>query len=592
MTVTQGIVFLVLAAAMVLFAWGRWRYDVVAVLALLALVFAGVVPAGHAFDGFGHPAVITVAAVLVVSRALQESGVVESLVRLLAPTRRSTVRQVGATCALTAAFSAFMNNVGALALMLPVAVRSASRAGRSPAKVLMPLSFASLLGGLVTLIGTPPNIIIAAFRGEVTGQPFGMFDFTPVGLVVALVGITFLTFVGWRLLPRQRKGAIDPADRFRLQAYVTEATLPADSSLANRSVRQLEQLCENEVTVMSIVRASHRLLAPPGIENLRVGDILVLEGDPAVLKPLLDEGSLKPVADFALTPEQIRSKDVHIVEAVVMPNAPIEGRSMRALRMHDRYGVNLLAVARQDRRPVARLANVRFQVGDVLLIQGEREALHHALGALGCLPLAERGLRPQSRRRPPVTLAIFTAAVGAAGLGLVAIPVALVAAVALLVISQRLTVKDAYESIEWPVIVLLGALLPVGEALQDTGGTALIAGWIVGQAGGLPTWGMITLILVAAMLLSDLIHNSPTAVLMAPVAVSVAQALQLSVDPFLMAVAIGAASPYLTPIGHQSNTLVMGPGGYRFTDYARMGLPLDLLIVLVAVPMIMTVWMP
>ena len=564
----------------------------VAVLALLALVGSGIVPAAEAFDGFGHPAVITVAAVLIISRALQNSGAVEALVRFLAPMRERTSVQVGATGAMTATLSAFMNNVGALALMLPVALRSAQRVGRAPAKVLMPLSFASLLGGLVTLIGTPPNIIIATFRGEVGGQPFGMFDFTPVGLTVALVGLAYISLIGWRLLPEGRRGEAGPDGGFRIQAYTTEARVASDSRLVGQSVRHLERLCENEATVLAIVRGELRRLAPAGIELLRAGDILVLEGDPAALKPLFDEGMLNQVAEQTVRPEAYRSEDVRVIEAVLMPDSPIEGRRMRALRMHDRYGVNLLAVARQDRRPVARLGNVRFQTGDVLLLQGERETLQRVLEDLGCLPLAQRGLRPQGRQRRSLTMAIFAVAIGAAAFAMVPIQVAFVAAVAAMILTGRLSVQEAYESIEWPIIVLLGALIPVGHALEATGGTALIAQGIVAAAGDLPVWALLALLVTVSMWLSDLIHNSPTAVLMAPIAASVAAALGLSMDPFLMAVAVGSASPYLTPIGHQSNTLVMGPGGYRFSDYARMGGPLELLIVVISVPLIMAVWMP
>ena len=592
MTVEQSIVFAVLGAAMVLFVWGRWRFDVVAVLALLALIFAGIVPTEEAFHGFGHPAVITVAAVLIISRALQDSGVVDSLVRFLAPMRNRTSYHVGAAGGMTAAISAFMNNVGALALMLPVALRSAQRAGTAPAKVLMPLSFASLLGGLVTLIGTPPNIIIATFRGQVGDAPFGMFDFTPVGLVVAATGIAYITLFGWRLLPEHRRGETGPEGRFRIQAYTTEAKVGPGSRLAGQSVRHLERLCENEATVMSIIRGEVRRLAPAGIERLRAGDILVLEGDPAALKPLFDEGMLNQMAEHQVRPDEFRSDDVRVVEAVLMPDSPIEGQRMRALRMHDRFGVNLLAVARRDRSPVARLANVRFQTGDVLLIQGERETLHRVLDDLGCLPLAERGLRPQNPRRRMLTLSIFAAAVGATAFAMIPIQIAFVAAVAALILTGRLTVRDAYESIEWHIIVLLAALIPVGQALDTTGGTALIAGGIVAAAGDLPVWAMLALLVIASMWLSDLIPNATTAILMAPIAVSVAETLGHPMDPFLMAVAIGSASPYLTPIGHQSNTLVMGPGGYRFTDYARMGAPLEVLIVLVSVPLIMTVWMP
>ena len=592
MTYEQGTVFLILAGAMALFIWGRWRYDIVALVALLCAVYLGVVPTGHAFMGFGHPAVITVGAVLVISRALQVTGVVSLITRRLAPMRRSTFTQVASTNGIAAFLSAFMNNVGALALMLPATLRNAHLGGRSPSQVLMPLSFATLLGGLVTLIGTPPNIVIASFREEFGGEPFRMFDFAPVGLVVALFGLTYLATVGWRLMPGQRRGDLDPSELFQVEAYVTEARVPEGSPLDGDRVRQLEKLCENEVTVMSIIRGRRRVLAPAGFERVQSEDILILEGDPAALEPLFGGGKLERTGHQDVREEELRSEDVGMFEAVLMPNSPIEGQSMRGLRMHDRYGINLLAVARQGEAPKTRLGSIRFKTGDVLLLQGERNAMAQVIRALGALPLADRGLRPPQRRPLGVPIGIFAAAILAAATGMIPVQIAFVTAVAFLVLTRTLSLREVYESIEWPVILLLGALIPIGEALQTTGGTLLIADGIVSLAGQLPVWAMLTVLLVVSMLLSDLIHNTPTAVLMAPIAAVVGQRMGLPIEPFLMAVAVGSASPYLTPIGHQSNTLVMGPGGYRFADYARMGIPLDLLIVVVAVPMILWVWMP
>ena len=592
MTYEQGTVFLILAGAMAFFIWGRWRYDIVALVALLCAVYLGVVPPRHAFMGFGHPAVITVAAVLVISRALQVTGVVSLITRRLAPMRRSTFTQVASTNAIAAFLSAFMNNVGALALMLPATLRNAHLGGRSPTKVLMPLSFATLLGGLVTLIGTPPNIVIASFREEFGGEPFRMFDFAPVGLVVALVGLTYLATVGWRLMPGQRRGDLDPSDLFQVEAYLTEARVPLGSPLDGDRVRELENFCENEVTVMSIIRGRRRVLAPAGFERVQSDDILILEGDPAALEPLFVGGKLERTGHQEVRAEELLSEDVGMFEVVLMPSSPIEGQSMRGLRMHDRYGINLLAVARQGEAPKTRLGSIRFKTGDVLLLQGERSSMGQVIRALGCLPLADRGLRLPQRRPLGVPIGIFAAAIAAAATGLIPVEIAFVTAVAFLVLTRTLSLREVYESIEWPVILLLGALIPIGEALQTTGGTLLIAEGIVSLAGQLPVWAMLTVLLVVSMLLSDLIHNTPTAVLMAPIAAVVGQRMGLPIEPFLMAVAVGSASPYLTPIGHQSNTLVMGPGGYRFGDYARMGIPLDLMIIAVAVPMILWVWMP
>jgi di/tricarboxylate transporter len=379
---------------------------------------------------------------------------------------------------------------------------------------------------------------------------------------------------------------------FQIQAYITEARVPDTSTLVGEQVRKIEQLCENEVTVMAIIRDRRRRLAPAGVERVWQDDVLVLEGDPSALEPLFDGGKLEQLGEQDIRADELRSDDIRLIEAVVMPNSLLEGRSMRGMRMHDRYGVNLLAVARSGEAPKARLGHIQFKTGDVLLFQGERNTLQQVLTALGCLPLAERGLKVARRRRMLLPIGIFGAAIAAAASGVVPVQIAFVSAVAALILSKTLAIREVYQSIEWPVILLLGALIPIGEALQATGGTALIAEAIVSLAGRVPTWTMLALLMVASMLLSDLIHNTPTAVLMAPIGVAIAQGLGLPADAFLMAVAVGSASPYLTPIGHQSNTLVMGPGGYHFGDYARMGIPLDILIVTVAVPTIMWVWLP
>lgn len=591
MTLDHITVFTIILSTLGLFIWGRLRYDIVAVLSLLAALYLGVVSADNAFIGFSHPAVITVAAVLIISRALQNSGIVHSLAAFLAPSRITTTRQIAAGSSLVALFSCIMNNVGALALMLPVTLRNANKAKRSPSLLLIPLSYASLLGGLVTLIGTPTNLVISGYREDFTGKPYNMFDFAPVGLVVALAGLGYLIFAGWRLLPA-RVPASRGSGLFHVENYITEARVPPGSEFINMQIRRMEQICENELSVMAIIRNGRRRLAPHGIEHLREGDVLVLEGDPSALEPLTIIGKLENLADQEVPTEALRSDDVRVIEAVVLPNSRLEGRSMRGLRMHDRFGINLLAIARRGETPQTRLVNTAFQTGDVLLLQGEAAAIDEALVRLGLLELADRGLRKPSRRHIMVPCAIFGVAILAAASGAVPVAIAFITAVAALLATGIIAVRELYTYIEWPVIVLLAALIPVGEALQATGGTDLIATAILQVTGMFPVWAIIAILLTISMWMSDIIPNTPTAVLMAPIAAGVAAKLGLAVDPFLMAVAVGCASPYLTPIGHQSNTLVMGPGGYRFSDYARIGVFLEMLIVIVSVPMIMFIWPP
>jgi di/tricarboxylate transporter len=593
MTTEQIIVFGIIICAMVMFVWNKVRYDLVGVMALLVAVLTGVVPASHAFEGFGHAAVITVAAVLIISQALQNSGLVDKLVLLLAGTRKSPTMQVAAGSGIAAILSSVMNNVGALALMLPVALRNAYKAGRSPSIVLIPLSFASLLGGLVTLIGTPPNIVISGFRESQTGKPFAMFDFAPVGLAVAAAGLVYLATVAWRLLPERIAVEGEDDSLFHVERYTLESNVPEGSPLAGMRVRELENKFDREISVVAIIRQGVRRLAPRAIEKVREGDVLILQGDPGLIQPLADGKQLGSLGHQVEGEKDLESEDVEVIEAVVLPNSPIEGKSMRQYRIHDRLGVNLLALARQGRQPTARLKNIRFKTGDVLLLQGEKAAMADALRTLGCLRLASRMISEDiPTGKIWLSTGIFGAAIAAAAFGFVTVPIAFMAAVLLLVLTDTISLAEMYDAIEWPVILLLGTLIPIGEALQHTGGTELIATGLVGVAGDVPMWAIIAMVLAVSMWLSDFVHNTPTAILMAPIAMGIASGLNANPDAFLMAVAIGAASPYLTPIGHQSNTLVMGPGGYKFQDYTRVGLPLQAIILFVAVPMIMWVWPP
>ena len=584
------LVFGILAGTLILFASGKLRYDYIAIIALLTGVFLGVIPASSAFSGFGHPAVITVAAVLIISKALQNSGVVTFLTAFLAPTRSSEQKHISANSTLVALLSSFMNNVGALALMLPVSLQNAKKSGYSPSKLLMPLSFASLLGGLVTLIGTPTNIVISTYRTQFTGEPFSMFDFTPVGIVVAIVGLIYISTIGWRLLP-DRIPKNEDSQLSHVEDYITEVQVPADSRVIGFSIRNLERDCENELTVMALVRQNRKRSAPHGSEKILEGDTLILEGDPSILTPLIASGKLVRFEKSNETYLALGAGDVRIVEMVLLPNSPIEGQSIRGLRMHDRYGINLLAISRRGEKLRTRLAHTRFKTGDVLLLQGEKEALQQAGSSLDLLGLAEREIPEQTSRQKMLTsISIFAAAIILAATNILTVPIAFVSAVVALVASRSINARDVYTSIDWSIIILLGSLIPLGEALQTSGGTILIANTILSTTSGLPNWAIIGCLLVSSMWLSDIIPNTPTAVLMAPIGATIASQIGVSADPFLMAVAVGCATPFLTPIGHQSNTIVMTPGGYRFTDYIRMGIGLEILIVITAVPMIMWVW--
>ncbi len=585
----QTIVFITLGLTLALFIWGRWRYDIVALMALMAVTITGVVPAEQAFAGFAHPAVITVVGVLVVSRGLLNSGIIDLLGRRMLWVGNRPGAQVGAIMALVASISGFLSSMAAAAIFMPLAIRMARRSGNSPSILLMPLAFASLLGATMTLIGSAPNIIIAQFRTQTGAPPFAMFDYTPVGGAVAIAGILFVSLLGWRLIPQRRK-AQDREGLFHIEEYTSEVRVPETSRVVGKALRDLEGMIESDVVIVGIVRNGLRISAPSSFETIRAGDILIVEADSDALKELIEVARLELAGSEQIGEELLRSDEVSVMEAVIMPNSPMEGRTARTLNLRWRYGVNLLAVARQGQRLMTRLSRIRFRAGDILLLQGRTETLREALATLRCLPLAERGLRLGQPQRIITAVAIFVGAVTITALGWLPVQVAFVLAALLMVLLGPLTLREAYDSIEWPIVVLLGAMIPVGLALESTGGAQRIATSLLTAGSRLPPVATLTLVLVGTMFLSDVINNAAAAVLMAPIAIGVAQGLGASADPFLMAVSVGASSAFLTPIGHQSNTLVLGPGGYRFGDYWRLGLPLELIITAVAIPLILVVW--
>jgi di/tricarboxylate transporter len=556
---------------------------------LLAVVLTGIIPARDAFLGFAHPAVITVAAILIISYSLREAGLVDYLASFLNPLSRRPAVHVAALTGLAAACSGFMNDVGALALFMPIAMATARKNNRSPGIVLMPLAFGSILGGLLTLIGTPPNIIIANYRAEVSGTPFGLFDYTPVGIMVTLAGVTFVALIGWRFLPlRRRKYEEEPT--FEVADYITELRVAEDTKIVGQQLRTLERMSNGVLVVAALIRGKRKRLAPSRDERLEAGDLLLVQGDPSELDELIEQSGLVPVSRDGLSQDVLQSEHVDLVEAVIVPGSPLEGRNPLSLRRRTGYLINLLGLARQGRPIRKRLQEVVFKASDLLLLQGESDHIHTMLPRLGCLPLAPRGLHLPAKRRIITTLFIFVAALLVSALGLVSITVAFVAAVVALILTNQIPIKTLYRPVNIPVLVLLGAMIPVGRALETTGCTDLLVNGILSLTGSLPPAALIVLIMVVTMTLSDIINNAATAVIMAPIAATIAQNLGVNTDTFLMAVAISASCAFLTPIGHQCNTLVMGPGGYQFRDYWRMGLPLEIIIIAVTTPMLLWIW--
>ena len=611
MSSDQLIILGILVTAGLLFLWGRWRHDLVALAALLACIAAGLVPADQAFSGFGHPAVITVACVLVLSSALQSTGAVDGLARMILPRKTGATVSIAMLSGLAAVLSGFMNNVGALALLMPLAADAASRLKVPPGRVLMPVAFSSILGGMTTLIGTPPNLIVSGFRAEKVDGSFSMFDFTPVGLAVAFAGLVFIILFGRWLVPaRERQGA----EGFEIGAYMTEARVPEDAKAAGMTLRDIEaELVEFEAQVLGLIRNERRILVPNPYREVHAGDILVIEGDPDALNKALsglgleleahvqakesdeassesDEISPRKGDEEQQKEDRLQSDDVVLVELAVRWGAEIVDRSAAAIELRKRHGINLLAISREGQRSTERLRSSRILEGDVLLVQGPPDAIRDFANQFGCVPLAKRLIRIPQPRKAITAMGIMAAAVAGASFGLVPAAAAFAAGVLAIALLRVIPVRRLYDAIDWPVIVLLGALIPVAGAMSTTDTANLIATSVMGKIAGDNAIIALVVILVVTMMLSDFMNNVATAAVMCPIAISVAKQFEVNTDPFLMAVAIGASCAFLTPIGHQNNTLILGPGGFRFGDYWRLGLPLEVVIVAVAVPMLLWVW--
>ena len=588
MTSEQIILFALFAAVFGMLLWGRFRYDLVAFSALLVGVVLGVVPTKDAFSGFGHPATLVVALVLVVSAGLVRSGAVLLITRTLVDSARSLGAHIAIMGAVGGVLSAFMNNVAALALLMPVDIQTARKAGRAPGLSLMPLSFATILGGMVTLIGTPPNIIIAAIREESLGEPFKMFDFAPVGGVAAIAGLAFVALIGWRLIPQPEDSAQDNAE---LAEYVAELVVPTDSKQIGKRVEELYEIADNAgVAILGVNRSGKRLYGTARRTALQAEDALVLEATPEAIDEF--RASLSLAFAEAKREQHLKADGNGLtkIEVVVPETARIVGKTSSSIGLAWRRSAVLLGLSRQGKQVRSQLRKTPIQPGDILLLLVPQGREADIADWLGCLPLAERGLSVTQDRKVWLGIGMFAAAVIAASLGLIYLPVALGLVVVGFVLTKILPIQEIYDHIEWPVVVLLGSMIPLGAALETSGGTELIAGALIGLTEGLPAWAILTVLMVVTMTLSDVLNNTATTIVAAPVGIQMAHSLGVDPDPFLMAVAVAASCAFLTPIGHKNNTLILGPGGYRFGDYWRTGLPLEIIIVAVSIPAILLFW--
>ena len=587
MTTEQILAFSVIGMMMAVFIWDRFRYDIVACCALIVAVAVGIVPVDEAFSGFSDDIVIIVGSALVVSAAVARSGIVDIAIKKFFPNLNSVRTQLALLMIAVAVLSAFIKNIGALAIMMPVAFQFSRRSGVSPSKYLMPMAFSALLGGLMTQIGTSPNIVVSQLRADLTGTPFTMFDFTPVGAILTLVGVTFLLFFHW-LVPSRTKQNNSIEDAVEIANYTSEAVVSPQSSIVGKSLGELLKLGDGEVISTAILRGTARMSPFPDLV-LQESDSVILEGSSAAIDRVVSNAKLQ-LSGKPLTGKGPQGEDVVSIEAIISRESPLSGLSARELALSYTRGVNLLAVSRRGHRLSERLRDLTLMAGDVIVLQGKRNTLPGVMQDFALLPLAQREIMLGTQRRAFIPLVILAAAMIATAVGWAPVAVAFFAAALGMAVFRAIPLTDVYKAVDGPILIMLAALIPVSNTLRTSGASELIAAWLGGIAGSLPPYAALAMILITAMGVTPFLNNAATVLVMGPIAASFATALEYRPEAFLMAVAIGAGCDFLTPVGHQCNTLVMGPGGYKFSDYPRLGLPLSFIIVLVSVPALLWVW--
>ena len=602
MTFEQGLVFAVIGITLLMLAFQFWRYDLVAMIGMLLLTVFGVISVDEAFSGFGHPAVVTIAAVLVVSRGLKNTGVIDIIARWMSQVGDNLAIQLIVLCGMVVIASAFMNNIAALAIFIPVAVRMSRRSHHPSSLYLLPMAFSSHFGGLITLIGTPTNLVVSELRADQMDVPFGMFEFAPVGFATAIIGVAFIALIGWRMLPKDRKSDADAND-LPISDYVAEVKVTPESELAGTYLRFISEVTDAEIWVVIILRGDERIVSPTSSEKIQEGDILLVRGEAQYIEQFVKDTNVELTGSKDLEDneddhkdnvwqklrENLQAEDVNTFEAVVSPASPTIGSSAIDMNLRNRYGINLLGISRADEYLRSSLGRTRFHPSDVLLLQANVNELDERLDELGWLKLPERDI-DLNPKNLILGLGIFLAAILLASLNVFSVPLSMTLGAVAMILAGLLSIKDAYAHIDWPILILLGAMLSMGAALEQSGGDQLIADQILRISDFLPPAFLLVIVLFVTMLLSDIVNNTAAVVLMGSISISIAQGLGVSIDPFLVAVAIGGACAFLTPIGHESNVLVFETGGYKFSDYWRLGLPLEILITIVTVPILLWLW--
>jgi di/tricarboxylate transporter len=593
MTFDQILVLGILTAAVGLFISDRLRVDLVALLVLLALILTGILTPEAAFAGFASPAVITVWAVFIISGAMFQSGVADLLAQqMLRLAGNSPTRLLIVIMITSGIMSAFMNNIGAVAILLPAVVSIGRSQKIPPSKLLMPLAFAALLGGNMTLIGTPPNILATTILQDYGGvEPFQFFDFLPMGLIVLAAGILYMVLFGRHLLPDRQSGE-ELVDAYPVRDYVTEVRVSESSPLVGQTVRQSRF---GEQFDLNILRVRHQVgeMDPPITDRLlKVGDVLLIEGPVQKILEVCRNQELQPVKEWqsqAWHPN-VETEGMQLIELTLSPQSELAGQTLKEMGFRARFGLSVLAIRHSGKSIMDHLGDVPIEFGDALLVQGKPNKFGLLRKNPNFLVLDAPPLELRRTGKAAVSLIILFAVLLTATLGWLSIATTMVLGAALMILTGVLTMDEAYRAIDWQSVFLIAGMLPLGIAMEQTGTARMLADQLVNLIGD---WGPVAVlagVFLLTALLTEVISNAAAAVLMVPIAIDAAFGLNVSPQPFVMATVLAASTSFLMPVGHQVNVIIYGPGGYRFSDYTRVGIWLNLIILGLVLTVLPLIW--
>ena len=580
---------------MILFVSEKLRVDVVAMIVLVALVLAGLVSIEEAFSGFASPAVITVWAVFIVSGGLTRSGVADLIARQVVRFAGNNTARLTVLIMLgVGLMSAFMNNIGAVAILLPAVVSVARETKTPPSKLLIPLAWASLMGGNMTMIGTPPNILASGILESYAGlEPFQFFDFLPMGAVVLTAGIIYMLFVGRRLLP-ERTSPGELSETYQIQNYLTEMQVLEGSPLVGKTVQEADLDNRFGLNVIHIhVCCQENVTATPESDHwLEPGDELHIEAKPDAILEAQQALNLQPVPDREITPwkEEESRYAFELAEVVLAPNSTLSGKTFKEIDFRSRYGLSILALRHQNQTLFSRLGEVPLTFGDSLLVQGPVENINKLRSDRNLLLLEMPKQEVRRIKKAPIAVMILLGVLLLISTSLLHVSIAMFIGALLMVLTGTLTMDEAYQSIEWKSVFLIAGMLPLGLAMENTGTAQLLANQIINLIGD---WGPLAVmmgIFIMTGLLTEVMSNAAATVLAVPIAIDAAMSMGANPHTFVMAIVIAASTSFLMPIGHQVNVLVYGPGGYRFFDYTKVGVWLNLVLLILTALVLPLIW--